>query len=413
MKKHGMDPARIDVLACAYKMVEDMERGLSGAPSSMPMIPTYLKNDGGIRSGETAIVIDAGGTNFRTAVATFTDGTCEISELRKWSMPGIDEPVTWEGFISFVADCIMPVIHRAEKIGFCFSYPAEITAEIDGRVARIDKEVVVKGCKGQLVGASLLRELESRGVFGKRVVILNDTAAVLLGGAAKLDKSAYGGFIGQVSGTGTNTCCILPLHRIPKLNRDEDTGIIVNLESGMYGDLPTGDLDAVLDDNSNIPGEKCLEKLTAGVYLGELCRLCLLAAEDEGLVSQSCADFIREKGKFNAATVDAWACGEGLDGLDSADAGFVSTVSRSLFERSAKCMAVNLTAILLLTGEGTDENKPVCILAEGSLVQKSRIYAPLLREFLAGSCAKLSRHAELHIDYETTLPGSAAAAILN
>lgn len=174
---------------------------------------------------------------------------------------------------------------RTDRIGFCFSYSAEITPEIDGRIIRIDKEVMVTGSAGQLVGASLIAELARRGIRGKKIVIINDTAAVLLGGTALLDRDSYSGFIGQVSGTGTNTCCVLPAGRIGKLGVSGETGMIINLESGMYNGISGGDFDRLLDSQSNNPGLKKLEKLTAGVYLGELCRLMLMAAAEEGLLS--------------------------------------------------------------------------------------------------------------------------------
>ncbi len=415
LERHGMSPERVDVPECAVKMRRDMELGLSGSRATLPMIPTYLKNDGEISPGQSAIVIDAGGTNFRCGVVSFGENGCELSNMTKRRMPGIEKSATWDEFISFVADSIMPIAERSDRIGFCFSYSADITPEIDGRVIRIDKEVVVTGCEGQLIGEALTRELARRGVEGKRVFIINDTAAVLLGGSAKLDKNRYGGFIGQVSGTGTNTCCILPLRRIEKLGRVEDTGVIVNLESGTYDGLPRGDFDLALDAASNNPGEKLMEKLTAGVYLGELCRLAIFAAADEGLLSTETADRVRALGRFDAATVDAWACGEELYGVCAADgdADFIRTLCLSLFERSARCMCVNLMAILMLTGEGLDPEKPVCVCAEGSLVQKSRSYRPELEKLLEENSAAIGRHVVLNVDYETTLPGSAAAALLN
>lgn len=415
LEKHGMSPERVDVLEYAGRMRRDMELGLGDTPASLPMIPTYLKNAGNIPAGGSAIVIDAGGTNFRRAVAVFGENGCEITDVEKLTMPGKDEPATWDEFIRFVADSIMPVIDRSDRIGFCFSYSADITPKIDGCVICIDKEVVVTGCKGQLVGDSLVRELSRRGIEGKKVFIINDTAAVLLGGSAKLDKSRYGGFIGQVSGTGTNTCCILPLRRITKLGRNEDTGIIVNLESGMYDGLPRGDFDLLLDAASNDPGNKLLEKLTAGVYLSDLCRYALFAAGEEGLIDSLTVWNIRALGHFHSAMADNWASGEGLDAVCacSDDADFVQTVCRALFERSARCMCVNLIAILLLTGEGSDPEHPVCIFAEGSLVQKSRNYRPILEKLLRENCAVLGRYTVLNVDYETTLPGSGAAALLN
>ena len=162
-----MDPARVEPARDALKMMEEMERGLTGDDSSLPMIPTYLSDDGAIPKDTSVVVIDAGGTNFRRALITFDDPGYRVEELSKWKMPGIERPATWEEFISFTADNIMPLLDRADKVGFCFSFSAEVTPEIDGRVQRIDKEVVITGCEGQLVAASLNAELERRGIFGK------------------------------------------------------------------------------------------------------------------------------------------------------------------------------------------------------------------------------------------------------
>ena len=415
MARHGMSAA-IDPAEYAELMRQDMERGLKGEKSSMPMIPTYIKNDGLIPKGVPAAVIDAGGTNFRSGLVTFTDAGSELSDVTKHTMPGTDKSATWEEFISFAADSIMPLMDKTDLIGFCFSYNADITPEIDGLVKRIDKEVVITGSSGKLVGASLTAELARRGVTGKRVFILNDTVAALLGSSCTLDKSAYSGFIGQISGTGTNTCCALPYRRITKLGRDEDGSILVNLESGLYDGMPQGDFDVILDRESHNPGEKIMEKLTAGVYLGELGRLLLRAAADEGLLSAGSAERVRALGRIDASVIDAWASGEQLDlAADNADdADFAQTMSLELFRRSAQCMCANLAGIMLLTGAGDDAARPVCVCAEGSLVDRSRHFRPMLEELLNEYAAgRLGKHAVLRVSRETTLPGSAAAALLN
>lgn len=415
MRRHGMS-ADVDVAKYARLMCADMERGLAGEASSMPMIPTYIKFDGAIPQGKSVAVIDAGGTNFRCGLVTFNADGYELTDVVKHKMPGIDTPATWEEFIAFVADGIMPLMDKTDLVGFCFSYNADITPEIDGLVKRIDKEVVITGSSGKLVGAALTEELARRGVTGKRVFILNDTVAALLGSACTLDRSLYGGFIGQISGTGTNTCCILPYSRIPKLHIASADSILINLESGLYDGIPQGDFDVILDRESNNPDEKIMEKLTAGVYLGELGRLMLNAAADEGLLSaESCAR-VRKLGKIDASFIDAWACGERLelvsDNADDAD--FAQTISLELFRRSAQCMCANLTAIMLLTGTGNDAERPVCVCAEGSLVDRSRYFRPMLEELLAEVGAKvLNKHAVIKVSRETTLPGSAAAALLN
>ena len=414
LARHGMSPESVDPDACIGKMLDEMRSGLAGGSCSMDMIPTYLSNDGTLRPGVSAAVIDAGGTNFRSALVRFDEGGYTVSDLVKRKMPGIGTPCSWEDFIRFTADAIEPLMDRAEVIGFCFSYAATITPEMDGRVITIDKEVVITGCEGKLIGASLVEELARRGIHGKRAVILNDTVAVLLGMAAGLDKSKYDGFIGQVSGTGTNTCVSLPVSAIGKLGLEGERGMIVNLESGLYDGIKGGDFDRMLDAESHNPGQKHFEKLTAGVYLGEICHLMLRAAADEGLLSAACAEKVRALPVFDSAVIDAWACGEGFEMLGGTDAdhSFAQTLSLALFHRSARCMCVNLLALAELIGGGKE--KPICIMAEGSLVQKGRCYRPeLLRLLKVYGADRRGLQLELHVGQETTLPGSAAAALLN
>ena len=414
LQRHGMTPESVDPDVCIYRMLAEMRSGLAGEHCSMDMIPTYLSNDGQLQAGVQAAVIDAGGTNFRSALVHFQPAGYTVTDMIKRKMPGTEAPCTWDEFVRFTADAIEPLMDRADVIGFCFSYAATITPEIDGRVITIDKEVVVEGCEGQLIGASLLAELERRGITGKKIVILNDTVAVLLGMAAGLDKSKYAGFIGQVSGTGTNTCVSLPVSEIKKLGLEGDNGMIINLESGKYDGITGGDFDRMLDEQSHNPGQKHFEKLTAGVYLGEICHLMLNAAADEGLLSEECAEKVRALPVFDSAVIDAWACGEGYEmlGGNEDDHSFAQTLSLALFHRSARCMCVNLLALAELIGGGRE--KPICMLAEGSLVQKGRCYRPELERLLElYGTEKRGIALELHVGQETTLPGSAAAALLN
>lgn len=413
LTKHGIEPETMDMNKWTEDMLSHMKSGLAGDIRSMLMIPTYLSNDGSVPKGVSAAVIDAGGTNFRSALVTFTDNGYEISDMHKVKMPGIEKPCTWEEFISFVADQIQPLMDRATGIGFCFSYSADITPEMDGKVNRIDKEVVVTGSEGQLIGASLCAELERRGISGKKVVVLNDTVAVLLGGAAVLDKTAYSGFIGQVSGTGTNTCVSLPRRDILRLGTDEVRGMIVNTESGLYDGLRGGDLDAQLDSESNNPGSKYFEKLTAGVYLGEICRMLLKDAARNGLVAADSAEKMLALDKIDASYVDAWVNGEKLEQVSCSaeDADFVQTVAGALLRRSARCMCINLLALGKLSNAGKD--KPVCVCAEGSLVQKCKVYRAELERLLNEVGGEMGMHFELKVGQETTLPGAAAAALLN
>ena len=415
LEKYGMLPELVDPSLCSDMICEDMKKGLAGEHSFMPMIPTYLVNDGAVPKDEAVIVIDAGGTNFRCALLRFTDSGYELEGLKKCLMPGINEPTTWDEFISFVADMILPFAGRTDKIGFCFSYEAEITPDIDGRVVVIDKEVVIRGSEGKLVGKSLSDELARRGYPGKRVVVLNDTAAVLLGGSASIDKNIYSTFIGHVSGTGTNCCCIVPIKQISKLSSSDDKNIIVNMEAGLYGGVPKGYFDELLDSESHNPGSKIIEKQTAGVYLGELVHLMIDKAAEDGIISGETVRKLKSEGKISSALIDSWAFGNGLNKIFSAtdEAEFVKDISLSVIDRSARCMCSLLLAIAKCTGRGGEGDKPICDFAEGSLVQKSLNYRPLLEKYLAEYGEKTGKIIKLLIGSDSTLPGAGAAALLN
>ncbi len=415
LEKYGMLPELVDPSLCSDMICEDMKKGLAGEHSFMPMIPTYLVNDGAVPKDEAVIVIDAGGTNFRCALLRFTDSGYELEGLKKCLMPGINEPTTWDEFISFVADMILPFAGRTDKIGFCFSYEAEITPDIDGRVVVIDKEVVIRGSEGKLVGKSLSDELARRGYPGKRVVVLNDTAAVLLGGSASIDKNIYSTFIGHVSGTGTNCCCIVPMKQISKLSSSDDKNIIVNMEAGLYGGVPKGYFDELLDSESHNPGSKIIEKQTAGVYLGELVHLMIDKAAEDGIISGETVRKLKSEGKISSALIDSWAFGNGLNKIFSAtdEAEFVKDISLSVIDRSARCMCSLLLAIAKCTGRGGEGDKPICDFAEGSLVQKSLNYRPLLEKYLAEYGEKTGKIIKLLIGSDSTLPGAGAAALLN
>ena len=410
LKTYGMQPEAIRPAEMAPLMTREMERGLRGEACSLAMIPTYLSDHGDLPMGEPVAVIDAGGTNFRRALVSFTEDGVREEELKKWKMPGIERPASWEEFIRFTADAVEPLMDRTDKIGFCFSYSAEITPEMDGRVICIDKEVVIQGCEGKLVGASLLEELGRRGIHGKKIVILNDTVAVQLGGLSQR-KNGDSHVIGQVSGTGTNTCCALPEDRIGKLGRSSRRRMIVNLESGMYDGIPGGYFDEKLDRESHNPGQKRFEKLTAGVYLGELCHLMLLKATEDGLLSAGTAEKVKALGHIDSAVIEAWSMGEKLEQIAQGeeDADFVRTLCKAMFERSARLMCLNHAAILLLTGD-----KSMYAFAEGSLVQKGRYYQAALERLIREEISeKLGRELVLCISDESTLSGSAAAALLN
>ena len=67
----GMHPDLIDLQRQTSLFRREMQRGLAGDSSSLPMLPTYLTTDGVLPADKPVLVIDAGGTNLRLARVTF------------------------------------------------------------------------------------------------------------------------------------------------------------------------------------------------------------------------------------------------------------------------------------------------------------------------------------------------------
>ena len=122
LAEYGMDPARVDLDQCARAFQADMERGLRGDPEArMPMLPAYLAPEGDIPQDQPAIVIDAGGTNFRIGLVSLGARGPEIQDLRVFPMPGSQGPITWEEFVDQVSEAVLPLTGRSRRVGLCFS----------------------------------------------------------------------------------------------------------------------------------------------------------------------------------------------------------------------------------------------------------------------------------------------------
>ena len=415
LARHGMEPERVELEAATAAFIGEMELGLAGRESSLKMIPTYLTAAGQLPEGRTAAVIDAGGTNFRTALVTFTPEGPVIDSLRVTPMPGSEAPVSWDTFIGLTADRLLPLLEKTDTVGFCFSYPTEETPERDGRIIKLTKQVVIEGFEGRLICADLKAALAARGAESTRIVLLNDTPAVLLSGAALLAGGGFDSLVGLIAGTGVNTCCDLPVSAVRKLGGVGCGRMLINLESGSFDRLPRGDYDAELDAATVDPGTYRHEKMTSGGYCGELCRLTLRGAARDGLFTDGGAAAALALDRFPTPDADALSSGKTCGPFaDAANAALAGELCRAIFERAARCICCNLSAILTLTDAGGDPARPACVCVDGSLFKKSVTFRPALERLMDGfAAARLGRHSVFRTSEEATMLGSAAAALLN
>ncbi len=380
LKENGLDVDGIDREALLAAFAEEMAAGLAGRPSSLMMIPSFISIDRPVKTGEPVVVLDAGGTNLRTAVVTIdAAGRATIGSFAKRAMPGTQGELEAEAFFDAFADFLLPVIEASVSIGFWFSYPAEITPACDARLIRWSKQIEVPSVVGQMIGAGLLKHLEQRG-YTRRVVILNDTVATLLAGKSMGVARNYSAYVGFILGTGTNTAYVEHNARITKRgDLDKAGSMAINVESGAFRRVTQSRFDALMDAATNDCGHYTFEKMISGAYLGWLGFVILGEAAKAGFFSAPAAARIASwKTVSNKDLDDFCGASPAADNpfLDAAfsdeDREAVVRLCTPVYERAAVLTAVNIASAILKTGEGKDPERPVCVNVDGSTYHRTR-----------------------------------------
>jgi len=408
LTEHKLSPDTIDYKDMTGRFITAMTDGLDGAHSSIRMLPTYCYGDGSPALHTPVAVIDAGGTNFRRVLVTLTEDGYTLDDLREQPMPGTQGEVAWADFIRFCADEIEPLLTRTNRIGLCFSYPADPQPNRDSRVIMLTKQVQLFGAVGRPVCADLDEELMRRGHSDLRYCLINDTLAVQYGAAA-YHKIPVTDAMGLVCGTGANTCCSLPGDRIPKLHTADPRPMLVNCESGAFDRVDLGTFDCQLHSASVDPGKYAHEKMVAGAYLGPLCLFALKGAAAEGLFSSTATELFNSLPALQSWEADT--LGGPLEALTGADRDTADTIIEAVFDRGAKITCCCLTAVMELADAGKD--RTFCIGAEGSLFQKSRRFRSALERHMdAYTNSVLGRQYRFLTCPDTTFIGTAAATLL-
>lgn len=418
---HGMSAETFDLGQGVETFVREMEMGLASHAGSLEMIPTYVSAGREIPVGEPVIAIDAGGTNFRVAVVHFDENRKPVVEdFQRFPMPGTKGRIGRKEFFDTIAGYLAPLLPKANKIGFCFSYPTEIMPNGDGRLIRFVKEVQVDGVEGELIGQRLLEAVAAAGHdANKSIILLNDTVATLLGGKAARATKPFGSYIGFILGTGTNTCYIERNANIKKTaGLDPDGAMIINIESGNYNKSPRGTVDLDLDGQTNNPGVHVFEKMISGGYFGEMALEALKKAAAEGVITAEAGAKMAALQGFMTKDVNDFLdepYGAGMLAQCFATAGdrvAAYFVIDGLYERAAKFVAANLSAVVKKSGAGQDPCKPVLITADGTMFNKTKMFRSKLEHYVKEFMnSELGLYAEFIEVENATLLGTAIAGL--
>lgn len=353
--------AEVDREQMLADFLVEMDRGLAGERSSLQMIPAYLRADAEIRRGAKVAVLDAGGTNLRSALVTIPGG---VSERQNQPMPGSVHEVGAEEFFSTLAREVRRVHLLADtaRIGFCFSYNAERTPDLDAYLKEWNKGIRAPEVVGTYVGRELLARLG-----GGSVAIVNDTVATLLAAKAACVGRDYAAFVGFILGTGTNVAYAEPSRQAQ----------VINSESGGFDKVLSSSFDRAMDAKLADTGQYPLEKMIAGAYLGPLGLEVLRAAGKAGLLSVAACGSLGELDALASRDLDDFTAGvsradnplEHILTLPE-DRTCAKALGQVVFERAAVLAAVQLAAFVIRSGK--EGGLPVAVNIDGSTYYKTK-----------------------------------------
>ncbi len=378
LRKYKMYFEDIDISKYVDLFLNEMQRGLEGEGSSLKMFPTFIQFRNKIPANKPVIVLDAGGTNFRSAVITFNDKNKPvIQNLKQSYVPGSKSEVSKNEFFRIIVENIKDIINESDNIGFVFSYPIEIYPNGDGKLIHFTKEIKAKEVEGEFIGENLKAALKKQGFNGdKKIVMLNDTVASLLSGISAFQNRNFESYIGFILGTGSNVSYIEKNSNIKKkyiANQNRDDYQIINIESGNFSKGPMGEIDLKFDSETLNPGIGRYEKMFSGAYLGGLATEVLRFALEDGLFSNAFLKKFNDSFVLESRDIDDFLFYppqnprliDLIKGIENRDLVSIYHIFDNLIERASICTSIILASAIIKSDKGNNPCSPVCITAEG------------------------------------------------
>nr|XP_028682402.1 putative hexokinase HKDC1 isoform X2 [Macaca mulatta] len=297
----------VDVQA---KMRAELEYGLkkkSHGLATVRMLPTYVCGlPDGTEKGKF-LALDLGGTNFRVLLVKIRSGRRSVRMYNKiFAIPlGIMQG-TGEELFDHIVQCIadfldyMGLKGASLPLGFTFSFPCRQMSIDKGTLIGWTKGFKATDCEGEDVVDMLREAIKRRNEFDLDIVaVVNDTVGTMMTCGYE-DPNCE---IGLIAGTGSNMCYMEDMRNIEMVEGDEGK-MCINTEWGGFGDNGCIDdirtrYDTEVDEGSLNPGKQRYEKMTSGMYLGEIVRQILIDLTKQGLLFRGqISERLRTRGIF-------------------------------------------------------------------------------------------------------------------
>ncbi|XP_048562095.1 hexokinase-8-like isoform X2 [Triticum urartu] len=287
-EKSATPPSLLRDVAAA--MADEMCAGLEmEGGSRVKMLLSYVDKLPTGREEGLFYGLDLGGTNFRVLKVQLggNDKHAISCESREVAIPPHLMSGSSSELFGFIASELAKFVADEEKgtslsngktreLGFTFSFPVRQRSVASGTLVKWTKAFSIEDAVGKDVVAELQTAMQKQGLDMHVAALINDAVGTLAG-ARYYDEDVVAGVI---FGTGTNAAYVEKANAIPKWEGELPSSgqMVINMEWGNFYSchLPVTEYDQALDNESLNPGEQIYEKLTSGMYLGEIVRRVLL-----------------------------------------------------------------------------------------------------------------------------------------
>ncbi|XP_071294521.1 hexokinase HKDC1-like isoform X1 [Agelaius tricolor] len=292
-------------------MRAELEYGLkreTQAQATVKMLPTYVCGmPDGTEKGKF-LALDLGGTNFRVLLVKIKSGRRRSVQMynKIFAIPLEIMQGTGEELFDHIVQCIaefleyMGIKGARLPLGFTFSFPCRQTSIDKGTLVGWTKGFKATDCEGEDVVDMLREAIRRRNEFDLDIVaVVNDTVGTMMTCGYE-DPNCE---IGLIAGTGTNVCYMEDMKNIEIVEGNEGK-MCINTEWGAFGDNGCIDhirtkYDREVDEGSLNPGKQRYEKMTSGMYLGEIVRQILIDLTKQGLLFRGhISESLRKRGIF-------------------------------------------------------------------------------------------------------------------
>uniref|UniRef100_A0A803V897 Hexokinase-2 n=1 Tax=Ficedula albicollis TaxID=59894 RepID=A0A803V897_FICAL len=388
------------------KMRAELEYGLkreAQGKATVKMLPTYVcGTPDGTEKGKF-LALDLGGTNFRVLLVKIKSGRRRSVQMynKIFAIPLEIMQGTGEELFDHIVQCIaefleyMGIKGARLPLGFTFSFPCRQASIDKGTLVGWTKGFKATDCEGEDVVDMLREAIRRRNEFDLDIVaVVNDTVGTMMTCGYE-DPNCE---IGLIAGTGSNVCYMEDMKNIEIVEGNEGK-MCINTEWGAFGDNGCIDYirtkyDREVDEGSLNPGKQRYEKMTSGMYLGEIVRQILIDLTKQGLLFRGhISESLRKRGIFETkflsqiesdrlALLQVRRILQQL-GLDSTcdDSIIVKEVCGVVSTRAARLCGAGLAAVVEKKRENRGvERLQITVGVDGTLYKLHPHFSTVLRE---------------------------------